>query len=165
MPWFISKQLKLQIDTPPWYVIDGRHPRIRLAMACVSKGWGECHPVDVRNPLAGRDGQHARAGKSLELRLAETPPSDGPQCSSGHTRRCEVQGRATWPIPGQEGDEDASLSFLQGIHVNVKYEPRSALRLSCESAQRADPPMIRTGCTNTWWSCLIKMKLMRSTTI
>ena len=26
-----------KIDTPPWYVIDGRHPRIRLAMACVSK--------------------------------------------------------------------------------------------------------------------------------
>ena len=60
---------------------------------------------------------------------------------------------------------DASLSFLHGIHVNIKYEPRSALRLSCESAQRADPPMIRTRCTNIWWSCLIKIKLMRSTTI
>ena len=35
--------LILQIDTPPWYEIVGRHPRIRLAMACVSKGWGECH--------------------------------------------------------------------------------------------------------------------------
>jgi hypothetical protein len=61
--------------------------------------------------------------------------------------------------------DDASLSFLHGIHVNIKYEPRSALRLSCESAQGADPPMIRTRCTNIWWSCLIKIKLMRSTTI
>ena len=34
--------LILQIDTPPWYVNVGRHPRIRLAMACVSKGWEEC---------------------------------------------------------------------------------------------------------------------------
>ena len=32
----INKHLS-KIDTPPWYVIDGRHPRIRLAMACVSK--------------------------------------------------------------------------------------------------------------------------------
>jgi hypothetical protein len=30
----------LQIDTPPWYVNVGRHPRIRLAMACVSKRLG-----------------------------------------------------------------------------------------------------------------------------
>ena len=38
------KNVKLyQIGTPPWYVIVGRHPRIRLAMACVSKGWEECH--------------------------------------------------------------------------------------------------------------------------
>src|SRR5215213_5943015 len=32
--------LNLQIDTPPWYVNVGRHPRIRLAMACVSKRLG-----------------------------------------------------------------------------------------------------------------------------
>jgi hypothetical protein len=32
--------LILQIDTPPWYVNVGRHPRIRLAMACVSKRLG-----------------------------------------------------------------------------------------------------------------------------
>ena len=37
----INKHLS-KLDTPPWYVIDGRHPRIRLAMACVSKGWEEC---------------------------------------------------------------------------------------------------------------------------
>ena len=32
----INKHLS-KLDTPPWYVIYGRHPRIRLAMACVSK--------------------------------------------------------------------------------------------------------------------------------
>ena len=32
--------LILHIDTPPWYVKVGRHPRIRLAMACVSKRLG-----------------------------------------------------------------------------------------------------------------------------
>lgn len=120
--------------------------------------------VDVRNPPAGSDGQHSRAGNNLGLRLALVPPSDGPQ-SLWYTRPMLVQGRATWPIPGQEGNGDASLSFLHGIHVNIKYEPRSALRLSCESAQGADPPMIRTRCTNIWWSCLIKIKLKRSTTI
>ena len=29
-----------KLDTPPWYVIDGRHPRIRLAMVCVKQRLG-----------------------------------------------------------------------------------------------------------------------------
>ncbi|KAK1686829.1 hypothetical protein QYE76_047677 [Lolium multiflorum] len=48
--------------------------------------------VDCQNPPAGSDCQHGRAGKSLELRLAETPPSDGPQCSSGHTSDAKCKG-------------------------------------------------------------------------
>jgi hypothetical protein len=33
-------------------------------------------------------------------------------------------------------------SFLHGKHVNIKFEPRSALRFPCESAQVADCPMV-----------------------
>ena len=35
----------MKIDTPPWNVNVGRHPRIRLAMVCESKGWGECQAI------------------------------------------------------------------------------------------------------------------------
>ena len=44
----IKRFEKVKIDTPPWYVIVGGHPRIRLAMVCESKGWEECQIINVK---------------------------------------------------------------------------------------------------------------------
>ena len=56
----------------------------------VPPGVPEC--VDCQNPPAGSDCQHCRAGNNLELRLAEVPPSDGPQSTSGHTSDADCKG-------------------------------------------------------------------------
>jgi hypothetical protein len=40
-----KKKKKRKKGTPPWYEIVGRHPRIRLAMVCESKGGEECQTL------------------------------------------------------------------------------------------------------------------------
>jgi hypothetical protein len=42
---FKNRKIEKERGTPPWYEIVGRHPRIRLAMVCESKGWEECHTI------------------------------------------------------------------------------------------------------------------------
>jgi sterol desaturase/sphingolipid hydroxylase (fatty acid hydroxylase superfamily) len=43
--WLDHYNIRKKRGTPPWYEIVGRHPRIRLAMVCESKGWEEYHTV------------------------------------------------------------------------------------------------------------------------
>jgi hypothetical protein len=43
--WSDHYNFKKEKATPPWYEIVGRHPRIRLAMVCESKGGEECQTI------------------------------------------------------------------------------------------------------------------------
>src|SRR3954462_12479526 len=103
----------------------------------VPSGVPEC--VACQNPPASGDGQHGRAGKFLG-RLGSWFLGQRP-ANLRHGPRVLVLAGVPPDLYLIMKVMDASTRFLHGKHVNIKYEPRSALRLPCESAKRADRPM------------------------
>ena len=93
--------------------------------------WETAATVAYENSPASTDGQHRRAGRLPRLRWALVPRATARNALAHDliARACHLtytwSGR--WWI--------ASFSFLHGKHVNIKFEPRSALRLFWESAQ------------------------------
>ena len=84
-----------------------------------------------QNPPASTDEQHRRAGRLPRLRWALVPRATA-RNALAHVliaRACHL----TYTWSGRCWI--ASTSFLHGKHVNIKFEPRSALKLFWESAQ------------------------------
>ena len=75
-----------------------------------------------------------RAGRLPGLLVGPGPSGDGPQ-NPAHVLAIARACHLTYTWSGRWWI--ASISFLHGRHVNIKSEPRSALRLPCESAQKS----------------------------
>src|SRR3954470_24127829 len=99
----------------------------------VPPGVPEC--VACQNPPASSDEQHEEPGGSQDCWCALVPRATArktPARVLADARACPLT--YTWSGRGWI----ASIGFLHGKHVNVKFEPRSAPRFPCESALRAD---------------------------
>ena len=80
-----------------------------------------------QNPQASSDRQHEEPGGSPGRWQALLPRSTARNLAHAFVSR--VAGRATWPIPDQEGAKRVSVIYLHAqTYVNVKSEPWSAPR-------------------------------------